>query len=121
MNSAVKMKKCIWVAVLVLICGTATAQRRYYSHYFDRHPVTTVVVKPVATVRVSQRITQKERLEIAIAYLNDNEFLSIKEYAKITGLTKKTAEAELDAFSNDRKKPIAMVIAGKKKLYTLER
>ena len=120
MNSVVRMKKCIGVVVLVLICGTATAQRRYYSHGFSRHPVTTVVVKPAATVRVSQRITQKERLEMAVAYLNDNKYLSAKEYAKITGLPKKTAEAELDAFSNDRRKPVIMVITGKKKLYMLE-
>lgn len=121
MNSVVKIKNCIWVTVFVLICGTATAQCRYPSHYFGRYPVTTVVVKPVTTVRVSQRIAQKERLAIVIAYLNDNKYLSIKEYAKMTGLTKKTAEAELDAFSNDRKKPIIMVMAGKKKLYALER
>lgn len=120
MNSVVKIKKCIWVTVFILICGTVTAQRRYYSHHFGRHPVTTVVVKPATMVRISQRVTQKERLEMAIAYLNDNEFLSIKEYAKITGLTKKMAEAELDVFSYDREKPLIMVIAGKKKLYTLE-
>ena len=58
---------------------------------------------------------------MAVAYLNDNKYLSIKKYAGMTGLTKKMAEAELDAFSNAREKTIVMVLADKKKLYPLKK
>lgn len=121
MDSTGKMKVCIWIAAGVLICGTASAQRRFHSHCFGRHSAMTVVVQPAVTIRANLHITQKERLEMAVAYLNNNKYLSIREYARMTGLTKKMAEAELDAFSNARKKTIVAVLADKKKLYTLKR
>lgn len=121
MDSTGKIKVCVWIATGVLICGTASAQRRFHSHCFGGHSVTTVVVQPAVTIHAHLHITRKERLEMAVAYLNDNKYLSIKKYAGMTGLTKKMAEAELDAFSNAREKTIVMVLADKKKLYTLKK
>ena len=66
---------------------------------------------------VSNRFNQKERLAMAVAYLKTHEFLTIKQYAKMTQLSKTSAEAELDAFAMDKKKPIQLVIRGKKKVY----
>lgn len=37
----------------------------------------------------------------------------------MTGMPKATAKAELDAFSDDKDKPIVAVIRGKKRVYTL--
>ena len=37
----------------------------------------------------------------------------------MTGLSKITAEAELDAFVSDKDKPIIAVIRGKKKVYIM--
>lgn len=54
---------------------------------------------------------------MAVAYLKTHEFLTIKQYAKMTQLSKTSAEAELDAFAMDKKKPIQLVIRGKKKVY----
>lgn len=113
-----KMKIGIWIAVFVFFCSTASAQYRRFSYRV--RPVAAVVVKPAVTVHVSNRFTLQERLAMAVAYLDCNRFISVKKYARITGLTKEMAEAELDAFSRDRRKPIVTVMNGKKKMYTLK-
>ena len=84
---------------MALICGTATAHRRPCTHHV--HGVTTVVTRPAVTVLIGNRFNQRKHLARAIAYLNNNQYLSVKEYARITELTPKTAEAELDAFVQD--------------------
>ena len=66
---------------------------------------------------VNNRFNQKERLAMAIAYLETHEHLTIRQYAKMTHLSMASAEAELDAFAIDKKKPIRLVIRGKKKMY----
>ena len=107
----------ILVIALALVCGSANAQHwRRYNHY---HPdrVVTVVVRPDVTSHVSNRFNQTERLAMAVAYLETHKYLTIKQYAKMTRLSKTSAEAELDAFAMDKKKPIQLVIRGKKKVY----
>lgn len=101
----------------LLTCCSANAQR-YYRHHHHPHYVVTVVAKPAATVRVSNRLNQKERLQMAVAYLEHNQYLSVKKYAKMTGLSKEMAEAELDAFACDKRNPVTLVISDRKKLYT---
>ena len=49
---------------------------------------------------------------MAIAYLETHEHLTIRQYAKMTHLSMASAEAELDAFAIDKKKPIRLVIRG---------
>lgn len=107
----------ILVIALALVCGSANAQhwRRYNPYHPDR--VVTVVVRPDVTSHVSNRFNQKERLAMAVAYLETHKYLTIKQYAKMTRLSKTSAEAELDAFAMDKKKPIQLVIRGKKKVY----
>ena len=89
-------------------------------HY---HPVrvVTVVAQPNVPSPVSNRFGQKERLAMAMAYLKTHKYLTIKQYAKMTQLSKASAEAELDAFAVDKKKPIQLVIRGKKKMYIKKR
>lgn len=106
----------------IVICGMASAHLRHHSHHGIRRPITVVTTprpSKVTVVKTNNHLSQDERYIIAIAYLNNNEYLSAKQYAKITGLDKDIAEAELDAFAFDKKKSIAMVMDGKKKLYTL--
>lgn len=105
-------------ALVSLLTSCSASAQRYYRHHHHPHHVVTVVAKPATTVRVSNRLNQKERLQIAIAYLDRNQYLSIKQYAKMTGLTKDMAEAELDTFARDKRNPVTLVITGKKKLYT---
>ena len=56
---------------------------------------------------------------MALAYLNNNPRLTVKQYAKITSLNKDAAEVELDAFVLDRKIPIQSIVEGKKKFYVM--
>ena len=41
-----------------------------------------------------------------VAYMKTNTYMSVKQYAKITGLKKDIAQAELNVFAQDPKNPI---------------
>lgn len=110
-----KKKVELLIIAIILACGTVNAQHRHRHHH--PHRVITVVVKPEVTSHVSNRFNQKERLEMAVAYLKTHKYLTISQYAKMTQLNKISAEAELDAFAIDKKKPIQCIIRGKKKVY----
>lgn len=118
-----KIKKGALIAIMALIGTYVFAQRRHYScihHYGHHRPiVTTVVARPTVTTRISNRLSKQDRLEMAVAYLKNNPQLTISKYSNMTGLTKATAEAELDAFAVSKKNPIRMVVNGKKKHYIL--
>ena len=107
------------IIVIVLSCGTANAQR--WHRYHRPYRVVTVVSRPAVAVHVRNRFTQKERFKMAIAYLKNHEYITVKKYAKITELSKAAAEAELDAFVADKDKTIMAVIKGGKKVYTLKK
>lgn len=112
-----KWKTGILVMAMALVCGTANAQHwRRHRHYRPQR-VVTVVARPDVSPHVSNRFSQKERLAMAVAYLQTHEYLTIKQYAAMTQLGKAPAEAELDAFAMDEKKPVQLVIRGKKKVY----
>ncbi len=123
MKSIINIKKAMLVAITMLIGTTAFAQRGYYRHVhpysYYRPAVVTVVNRPAVTSHISNRLSKKDRLNMAIAYLKSNKTLSISKYGKMTGLTKATAEAELDAFAFSKSNPIKMVMNGKKKLYVV--
>lgn len=110
-----KWKTGILVVAMTLVCGVANAQH-WHRHYRPNR-VVTVVVQPNVISHVSNRFNPKERLAMAIAYLETHERLTIRQYAKMTKLSMVSAEAELDAFAMDKKKPIQLVIRGKKKVY----
>ena len=105
----------ILAIAMILVCGSANAQ--HWHRYYRPNRVVTVVVQPDVVSHVSNRFNQKERLAMAIAYLETHEHLTIRQYAKMTHLSMASAEAELDAFAIDKKKPIRLVIRGKKKMY----
>lgn len=119
MRSTEKLKIVIMTIVIVLSCGTANAQPW---HWHSRpHHVVTVVARPSITVHTSNRFTRKERFRMAMAYLKNHEYLTVNRYAKMTGLPKAAAKAELDAFATDKDRPIEAVTRGKKKVYTLKK
>ena len=118
------IKKATLVAMMALVGTTAFAQYRHYGHVhhyggYYRPAVVTVVNRPAVTTHVSNRLSKKDRLDMALAYLKNNKSLSISKYSKMTGLANATAEAELDAFAASKQNPIKMVLNGKKKLYVI--
>ena len=125
-----KIKIAMVVAAVFFVCGSADAQR-WHRHGHHGHVVhaacmaypthVTVVAKPAVTTHISNRLNQKERFNMAIAYLKSNGSLTVKQYSKMTGLTKKTAKAELDAFAADKSKPIVSTYNGKKQIYLLRK
>ena len=119
MNSVGKVKVVIMALALVLVCGTVNAQR--WRWHYRPHRVVAVVPRPVVALHVSNHFTQKERLAMAISYLKTREYLTARKYARITGLSKATAEAELDAFVADVDKPITATVRGKKKVYVMKK
>lgn len=117
-----KIKKVTLVTIMALTGITAFAQYRHYGHvhpYTYRPTVVTVVNRPTVTTHISNRLSKKDRLDMALAYLKNNKSLSISKYGKMTGLTNATAEAELDAFAISKSNPIKMILNGKKKLYVV--
>lgn len=116
MNSIFKKATGLMVVISFMTCCSASAQHRHHHHHPQR--VITVVAKPATTVRIDCEFNRKERFQMAIAYLKQNQYLSIKKYAKMTGLPKDIAEAELDVFACNEGSPITLVVTDKKKLYT---
>ena len=125
MKTMMNFKKAMLIGMMALASATGFAQHRHhayahhsYSRYgFCRPAVVTVVSRPAVTTRISNRLSKKDRLDMALAYLKSNKTLSVSKYSKMTGLTRATAEAELDAFAASKTNPIKMVGNGKKKLY----
>ena len=130
MKAIGKIKIAMVVAAMFFACGSANAQR-WHRHGYHGHVAhaaclaypshVTVVAKPAVTTHVSNRLNQKERFNMAMAYLKSNGSLTVKQYSKMTGLTKKTAKAELDAFAADKSKPIVSTYNGKKQIYLLRK
>lgn len=120
MKTMMNIKKMTLFSIMALVGTTAFAQHRRYSrvHPYPYHPiVVTAVNRPAVIIRINNRLSKKDRLNMALAYLKSNKSLSISKYGKMTGLTKTTAEAELDAFAISKSNPIKMVFNGKRKLY----
>ena len=60
---------------------------------------------------------RKERFAKAMAYLGRHKYINIRRYAKMTGLSMRAAEAELDAFAKGARSPLRVIVKDKKKLY----
>lgn len=108
----------------LIAAGYAQADAHHPHRHHRHHPAPVVVVttpahQPVVVQRVSNRFSPEERLAMALAYLNNHQRLTVKQYAKITSLNKAAAEAELDAFVLDRNIPIRAIVKGKKKFYVI--
>lgn len=123
MKTKINMKQVALIGLMALVSTTTFAQRRHHGyahpHATHRSAVVTVVNTPVVTSHVSNRLSKKDRLNMALAYLKTNKTLSISKYSKMTGLKRATAEAELDAFAVNKNNPIKLVMSGKKKLYVV--
>lgn len=117
MNTTMKIKTAVMSMALVMAYSTASAQRpHYFRHWYGAR---TVVVRPGTSYMISNRFTMQDRLAMAVAYLKNNRTLTARRYARMTGLSVSMAEAELEAFAADHKKPIVAVAKNKKRVYAL--
>ena len=117
METIANVKKYIFVIIAVMMCGgEVQARRRCIIH---RTPVShvTIVNRYAPGIKVVQRFNQKERWNMVVAYLKSHPCINAKIYANITGLSKKVAEAELDAFTIDKNRNLVVNGVGKKKTY----
>ncbi|MCS2681273.1 hypothetical protein NXV81_15950 [Bacteroides ovatus] len=87
MCTTIKWKTGILVVAMALVCGSANAQHWHRHYYYRPDRVVTVVVQPDVTSYVSNPFNQKERLAMAIAYLETHKHLGIRQYAKMTRLS----------------------------------
>ena len=100
-----KLKIAMMVIAILLSCGTADAQR--WRWHTPPYRLVTVVTRPGVTVHVGNRFTQKERFRMAMAYLKQHDYLTVKIYAKMTEQSQAAAKAELDTFEANKDRPIA--------------
>lgn len=57
---------------------------------------------------------------MALSYMERHGAIAAKEYARMTGLNKKAAEAELDAFAYNRRRIVSVLYKNKKKVYIIK-
>ncbi len=117
-----KIMKYMAIAAMLMASASVSAQHMYTNRHIHRaRPVRVVkvVTRPVVVSHTSNKLSKGDRLEMALAYLQNNDVLTIRQYHKMTGLSKDTAEAELDSFAADSAIGITLVMDGRKKVYTL--
>ncbi len=115
MKFIVRIKVIIVAAAIIGVCRTADAKHRHLR--YRPHRVTTVVVRPVVTSHVCNRLSMKERLAMAMAYLETHEYLTVSQYSQMASLTKNVAKAELNTFASDKRILMAAVVKGKKTVF----
>ena len=104
------------IMVLMALYCIAAAEAQ---HYRGAHRPIFINPRPVHVTKVTNRLSQTDRLEMAITYIKSHGSINAKQYSGITGLKKATAEAELDAFASRRSNPIVTHFNGKKKVYII--
>jgi hypothetical protein len=114
------IKKGLCIVALASITITASAQRLCHRYPHRTHVTVvspSVIVKPTKVIKVTT--TSKDRLAMAIAYLRENKYLMVSDYARMTGLTKNSAQAELNAFCARKHSPLLKIFEDGITRYTL--
>ena len=123
MKTMQNVRRVMLAAVMIIACTASFAQHGHHvcapHMVYSRPAVVTVVTRPALSTRMSNWLSRQDSLDIALAYLANNKYLNISKYSKMTGLSKDTAEAGLDAFAASDDNPIKVVIDGRKKRYTI--
>lgn len=105
----------ILTLVLAFTYGTLDMQARRKPER-PRPPVA-VVVKPAPPVIIDNHYTPRERLNIALNYLSNHQYLTVKKYAKLVKLSEAAARAELNMWATNSRNRIAATLRGKDKVY----
>lgn len=72
---------------------------------------------PWKTRRSSQKYTAEQRLQIAVKYLDENPFLTVTQYQRMTGLLHTTAAKELKQWAAQEESGIATSGCGSHRVY----
>jgi len=115
MNTAKNLRKALLTVLLAMTISSADAHRKVVRHRVPHSK--TIVVKPVVIKKADCYTSRNARLAAVWAYLDNHKSITIRKYAKLTGLSRGVAEAELDAFSRDRNTHIVALVSGNKKVY----
>ena len=115
MNAMNMSKITVMALAMLMTVGSASSQPRRWR--MRVRPAITIVSRPAVRVRVSNRFDKNDRLTMALAFIDNHGFITVKEYSKITRLSKASAQAELDAFATGRHNPLAVVVKGRKRVY----
>lgn len=115
MNTAINIQRLALVALMATTLGTAQAHRRPMRRLAK--PVVVAPAKPITPKKATAHFGQRQRLDMALAYIDRNRHITAKAYSKLTGLQRKAAEQELDAMARSPRSGIALVMSGNKKLY----
>lgn len=114
------------LAAIFMLSGPASAEARgpYRHRGWHHRNYVAATVPSYRTVRVERTSTiiktsRPERKLMALAYIQNNGYLTVSKYCGFTGLDSKFAEAELDSFTLDRKDPLFRTKKGNKVVYTL--
>lgn len=105
----------ILTLVLAFTYGTLDLQARRKPER-PRPPVA-VVLKPAPPVIIENCYTPRERLNIALNYLSNHQYLTVKKYAKLVKLSEAAARAELNMWAANSRNRIAATFRGKNRVY----
>lgn len=105
----------ILALVLAFTYGTLDLQARRRPER-PRPPVA-VVIKPAPPVIIESRYTPRERLNMALNYLSNHQYLTVKKYAKLVKLSEAAARAELNMWAANSRNRIAATLRGKDNVY----
>ena len=111
-----------FLACMMLVCMPMEAKYIRHGHY--HHPSARRYAPVITVHHTSDKnpsLSPRTRYFTALNYLKRNEYITIKAYAKLTGLSKRLAETELDAFSLDKTKDIVSTVLKNKKVYILQK
>lgn len=105
----------ILILALAFTYGTLEVQARRKPE--RPHPPLAVVIAPTTPVIIDSRYTPRERLNIALNYLSNHQYLTVKKYAKLVRLSEAAARTELNMWVANSRNRIAATLRGKDKVY----
>lgn len=116
-----KTLKTLKITLLVLAMGlfaTNTSAQTRRGHMRQQPPRMAMMRNNHHTLRpVVHQPDAMQRLRLAMIYLDTHRYINASQYAQLTHLSLRAAEAELDAFATQHHAPLRLVFRGSKKAY----
>lgn len=87
---------------------------------FSRQPVKLMGGKQGSRITIDDK-TQNDRINLALEFLSNNPFMHVADYARITGLSRSSAQRELVEINKNRDIPITSTGRGSHRVYILRK